>query len=64
MVAIVLNQHKLEDAAASLGIVGRAAIEQHLGLDYSQPVTGEMMATILTRLPIQVGCALFLTTPQ
>ena len=61
MVAIVLNLQKLEDAAASLGIVGRSDIEQHLGLDYSLPVTGRMMATILTRLPVEAGSAFCLT---
>lgn len=55
MSTVVLDSFKLEAAAQSVGINGRSALIQHLGLDYMQPVTLLMVATILTRLPIHAG---------
>ena len=55
MSTVVLDSFKLETAAQSIGINGRNALIDHLGMDYTRPVTLLMVATILTRLPIHAG---------
>jgi hypothetical protein len=52
MSIIVPNAAAIDAAAARVGVTDLGALTEHLGFDYSQPLSILMMALILTKLPI------------
>jgi hypothetical protein len=54
---IVLNRVAVEKAAATIGIVDRQGLIKHLGMDISEPVSPQLVSTIVTRLPVAMSMA-------
>ena len=57
MSIIVPNAPAIDAAAARVGVTDLEALTEHLGFDYTQPMTILMMALILTKLPITLEAA-------
>jgi hypothetical protein len=61
---IVLNRVAVDQAAATIGIVDRQGLIEHLGMDITEPVSPQLVSLIVTRLPVAMSMAfLYIAMP-